>query len=175
MIYLKRSAISFVLLALFIYLIVGGAGMMIQARLFTLAVGIAGVSVIGIHLVYELLATAREVKQEHQVASGEQAKTENDVAGGADFAITDDELTRSGRIAALEQFFWLWGLVGGLWLVGFYVAVPSLMALYLIRYRENYRVILPLSAGIWLAVWGLFDKFLNLPFPKGQLWVWLGF
>lgn len=177
MIYLKRSAISLILLALFIYIIVGGTGMMIQARLFTLAVGIAGVAVIGVQLVRELLATSREIRRRRE-AEGDEfavAETTEEAGGAADYAITEDELTRSGRLAAVEQFCWLWGLIGGLWLLGFYVSIPLMMGLYLLRYRENLRVVIPLSAGIWLAVWGLFDKFLNLPFPRGQLWIWLGF
>lgn len=178
MIYLQRSAISLVLLALFIYIIIGGSNMMIQARLFTLAVGIAGVAVIGAQLVRELIATAREVKRQQRSDFQDvdlADATANDPAGGADFAITDVELTRKGRLAALEQFIWLWGLIGALWLLGFYVSVPVMMGLYLLRYQERLRLVVPMSVGIWLTVWGLFDKFLNLPFPRGQVWVWLGF
>lgn len=179
MIYLKRSAVSMVLLALFIYLIIGGTGMMIQARLFTLAVGIAGVVVVGAQLVRELLATTREIRQQRantgEPGASADVDDDDDAGGATDFAITKGELTRSGRMAALEQFTWLWGLIASLWLLGFYVAVPTMVALYLLRYRERLLLIAPLSAGIWLAVWGVFDNFLNLPFPPGQLWLWFGF
>lgn len=164
--YLKRSTITVLLLALFIYIVIGGSGMAIQARLFTLAVGWIGIVIVGIQLIRELVQQFRE---NALVAGGnERAVAEEDAVGDqVDFAVTDEEKTAYGRLAAIEQFGWLWGMILGLWLLGFYISVPAMVGLYLRRHGESWLLTILMTAGIWLAVWGLFNQLLYLPFPRG--------
>lgn len=171
--YLKRSTITVLLLLLFIYIVIGGSGMSAQARLFTLAVGWIGIVIVAVQLIRELI----QQHSENQVmASGQSlAEEEDDGPGGnVDFAVTDEEKTTYGRLAAIEQFGWLWGMIFCLWLVGFYISVPAMMGLYLRRNGESWLLTILMTAGIWLAVWGLFHELLYLPFPEGYLFRLLG-
>ncbi len=171
--YLKRSTITVLLLLLFIYIVIGGSGMSAQARLFTLAVGWIGIGVIAVQLVRELI---QQYSENQIMASGQSlAEQEDEGPGGnVDFAVTDEEKTTYGRLAAIEQFGWLWGMIFCLWLLGFYISVPAMMGLYLRRNGESWLLTILMTAGIWLAVWGLFHELLYLPFPEGYLFRLLG-
>ncbi|MEX1215507.1 tripartite tricarboxylate transporter TctB family protein [Saccharospirillum sp.] len=170
--YLKRSTITVLLLLLFIYIVIGGSGMAIQARLFTLAVGWIGIAIISVQLVRELLQQHHENKL---MANGHQIEAENDGPEGAvDFVVTDEEKTAYGRMAAIEQFGWLWGMILCLWLIGFYISVPAMVGLYLRRHGESWLLSVLMTAGVWVTVWGLFHEMLNLPFPQGLLFRVIG-
>ena len=69
---------------------------------------------------------------------------------------------------------WILGMYAAIWLVGFSLATLVTTLLYLRAARERW----PLSVGLSLAgfafVYGLFEKGLGVPFPPGQLFVWLG-
>jgi putative tricarboxylic transport membrane protein len=68
---------------------------------------------------------------------------------------------------------WILGMYAAIWLVGFSLATLVTTLLYLRAARERW----PLSVGLSLAgfafVYGLFEKGLGVPFPPGQLFVWL--
>lgn len=172
--YVKRSTISIILLLLFIYIVIGGAGMAVQARLFTLAVGWIGIGIVSVQLVRELIVQYRENRATSNGEDLPEVKDEGP-GGTVDFAVTDEEKTSFGKWAAVEQFAWLWGMIFSLWLLGFYITVPAMVGLYLYRQSEKWIITLPLTAGIWLTVWGLFHELLNLPFPQGIVLRWFGF
>ena len=70
---------------------------------------------------------------------------------------------------------WMVGFFAAVVLLGFPIAVPLFLFLYLkLQGGEGW----PLSIGITLAVtalfYGLFDALLHLPFPAGWLFSWLG-
>lgn len=170
--YLKRSTITVLLLFLFIYIVIGGSGMAIQARLFTLAVGWIGIAIVGVQLVRELVQQYRE---NQLLANGHQIEvTEDGPEGAVDFVVTEEEKTAYGRLAAIEQFGWLWGMIACLWLLGFYISVPAMVGLYLRRHGESWLLSILITAGVWLTVWGLFHEMLNLPFPQGFLFRVIG-
>lgn len=171
--YVKRSTITVLLLVLFVYIVIGGSGMSTQARLFTLAVGWIGIVIVSVQLVRELIQQRVENRKE---ASGHAFAEEvgEGPGGNVDFAVTDEEKTTYGRLAAIEQFGWLWGMIFCLWLLGFYLSVPAMMGLYLRRHGESWLLTLLMTAGIWLAVWGLFHELLYLPFPEGYLFRLIG-
>lgn len=172
--YLKRSTITVILLLLFIYIVIGGSEMRIQARLFTLAVGWIGIGIISVQLIREVLVQHAENKAALNGETSSEVEDEGP-GGNVDFAITEEEKTTFGKWAAVEQFAWLWGMILSLWLFGFYLTVPVMVGLYLYRHSEKWTLTLPLAAGIWLTVWGLFHELLNLPFPQGIVLRWFGF
>ena len=88
---------------------------------------------------------------------------------GADMDFTEDEASSEGKRRTLEMFIWIYGFAAFLWLVGFYVAIPLMVFLYLVRHRESptLTVVLPTIAGG--LTWGVFGYFLHLPFPPGIL------
>ncbi|AFP30283.1 tripartite tricarboxylate transporter TctB family protein [Marinobacter sp. BSs20148] len=166
---IKNHALTAIFCGLFFYLIYESIGFSIQARLFPLIIGIVGAVLTGIQLVRELRSTL--------FASSEPEIIKDDPGpgGDSDFAITESELTLEGRLRALEQFGWVAGLLLSIWLFGFYVGVPLLVGLYMLREKEKLKVVIPAVAGVALVVWGVFHKLISLPFPEGIVFNALGF
>src|SRR5262245_38961073 len=102
------------------------------------------------------------------VAGGLRARRHEPVGGGT-AAEPPDAARRTAAICG-----WIVGMYAAIWLVGFSAATLLTTFLYLRAARERW----PLSVGLSLAgfafVYGLFEKGLGVPFPPGQLFVWLG-
>lgn len=160
------SALTVVLVLLFLFILIDGAGQPIQARLFPMTVGIIGLVLTSIQLIREIIILVKVVRGgKEEDTSAEDASPE----GASDFAITAEEKTRAGKLRAAEQFIWLGALLLSLWLIGFHVAVPMIVGLYLLRHRESWLIVGGVTAGVAAVVLVVFDNLLNLPFPPGQL------
>ena len=62
------------------------------------------------------------------------------------------------------------GFFAAIALLGFPVAVPLFLLLYLrLQGGEGWVLSLLLTAGVFAAFYGLFDRLLHLPFPQGWL------
>jgi hypothetical protein len=70
---------------------------------------------------------------------------------------------------------WTVGVFVGIWLLGFSIAVPLTMILYLTASKEKWWVTLIMAFAVFAFFYGLFEYTLHVPFPEGQLLVWLGF
>ncbi|MEK7377305.1 MAG: tripartite tricarboxylate transporter permease, partial [Candidatus Binatota bacterium] len=68
---------------------------------------------------------------------------------------------------------WTIGFFVGIWLLGFSLAVPTTIILYLKFAKEKWPITLALALVAWLFFYGLFDYALHVPFPDGQLFLWL--
>ena len=76
------------------------------------------------------------------------------------------------RVAAVAA--WTLGFLAAIVLLGFPVAVPLFLFLYLkLQGGEGWVLSIGLTAGIFAVFYGLFDVLLHLPFPAGWLWEWL--
>jgi hypothetical protein len=70
---------------------------------------------------------------------------------------------------------WIIGFFVAIWLLSVTMAVPVTTLLYLkISAGEKWPVSLLYTAGLWLLIYGLFVYTLQLPFPEGLLWHWVG-
>ena len=69
---------------------------------------------------------------------------------------------------------WTVGFLVAIWLLGFNLAVPVTMILYLKFAKEKWPITLAMAAVAWLCFYGLFDYILHVPLPEGQLFLWLG-
>ena len=69
---------------------------------------------------------------------------------------------------------WTIGFFVGIWLLGFSLAVPTTIILYLKFAKEKWPITLALALVAWLFFYGLFDYALHVPFPDSQLFIWLG-
>ena len=69
---------------------------------------------------------------------------------------------------------WTIGFFIGIWLLGFSLAVPTMIIIYLKFAKEKWPITLALALVAWLFFYGLFDYALHVPFPDGQLFLWLG-
>jgi hypothetical protein len=70
---------------------------------------------------------------------------------------------------------WILGMYAAIWLLGFSLATLVTTVLYLRVARERWPISLGLSLAAFAFVYGLFEKALSVPFPTGQLFVWLGY
>ena len=78
------------------------------------------------------------------------------------------------RVAAAAA--WMLGFFAAIALLGFPVAVPLFVFLYLkLQGGEGWVLSIVVTAAVFGAFYGLFDALLHLPFPAGWLWDWLGF
>ena len=79
------------------------------------------------------------------------------------------------RRRSIEVCVWIAAFWVGIWLLGFSLATLVMTLLYLkISARERWPISVVLSVFGFLFVYGLFEKALGVPFPAGQLLVWLG-
>lgn len=70
---------------------------------------------------------------------------------------------------------WALGFFALILLVGFLIAVPAMVFLYLrVQSREGWIFSIVFTAAIWGFFYGLFDVLLHLPFPAGWLLSSLG-
>ena len=65
---------------------------------------------------------------------------------------------------------WTVGFFMAIWLLGFPIAVPLMILLYLkIAGKESWLMTALVTFFSWLFYWGLFERLLNVPFPEGLL------
>jgi hypothetical protein len=75
----------------------------------------------------------------------------------------------SARGTALA-FGWMLGFFAAIVLLGFPIAVPLFLLLYLkVQGGEGWLLSIVLTAAVWAVFFGLFDRLLHLPFPAGWL------
>lgn len=78
------------------------------------------------------------------------------------------------RRRAISIIGWLLGFFLAIWLLGFNVTVPVATFLYLkFGSGEKWGITLILTLVAWIFFYGLFDYVIHLPFPKGELFLWL--
>ena len=89
----------------------------------------------------------------------------------------EDEVPQQvARRRSLLGVGWILGLLASVVLLGFPIAVPLFVFLYLkLQGREGWIFTVVFTAAVWGAFYGLFDSLLHLPFPTGWLVAWLGF
>ena len=132
----------------------------LQARLYPWAIGIPMVVLALVQIVFELLG-----------------KTTRKETGNApvDFQFGQAMDSAVSRRRTLNIFSWIFGFFIAIWLLGFSVAIPALVFFYLkFQAGEQWWLSVALTIAAWLIFWGLFDRLLRLPFPEGQLLIWLG-
>lgn len=70
---------------------------------------------------------------------------------------------------------WILGFFAAIVLLGFPIAVPFFVFLYLkVQGQEGWRLSLVFTFVVWALFYGLFDRLLHLPFPAGWIQAWIG-
>ncbi len=71
-------------------------------------------------------------------------------------------------------FIWMFTWFVSIWLFGFTIGAPLCTFMQLkIGEREGWLLTLILTATAWAFIYFGFDLLLHVPFPKGQLFLWL--
>ena len=148
-----RTLLTLSLIAVFAYVVISSSDMPIEAKLYPWTIGLIALTLLTYQLVREILPSAEQNTRET----------------GVDFDFTAEEASPEGRRRAVELFAWLYGFAALLWLIGYYLAIPLMVFLYLLRHRETRIITIALPLGAGTATWGVFGYFLHLPFPPGVL------
>lgn len=87
-----------------------------------------------------------------------------------DFQLTTDVDPVTTRKRTLMIFAWALGFLFMILLVGFLLAVPLFVFLYLkVAGKEGWTLTLLLTAVSWVFMEAIFNRLLHLPFPEGWL------
>ena len=73
-----------------------------------------------------------------------------------------------------RMFSWILAYFIAIWLLGFSAGVPLCTLIQLRSDREKWLLSLVYTACSWAFIYAIFDKILHVPFPEGQLFLWLG-
>lgn len=92
-----------------------------------------------------------------------------------DFQLSD-QIPRTVAVGrTLQAIAWMLGFFGAIALVGFPLAVPLFVFLYLkLQGREKWVLSAVFTAVVWALFYGIFDRLLHLPFPAGWIQTWIG-
>jgi hypothetical protein len=75
-------------------------------------------------------------------------------------------IEHQGRWGSLEIWAWLWGLFFAIHLIGFPIALPLFVFLYVKLYGGSWRTAVLLTAITWGFLYGIYDNLLSVPWPK---------
>jgi hypothetical protein len=78
-------------------------------------------------------------------------------------------IEHQGRWGSLEIWAWLWGLFFAIHLIGFPVALPLFVFLYVKLYGGSWLTTIILTAVTWGFLYGIYDYLLSVPWPKPWL------
>ena len=127
-----------------------------RAGLFPWAIGFPVLALIIVQFIMELLGKGSKSSDDHLTEAGPE--------------LPANVVNR--RTAGI--FGWILGYFVAIWLFGFSIGGPLCAFIQLkISYRERWLLTLILTACTWVFIYGLFDRILHVPFPQGQLLVWL--
>jgi putative tricarboxylic transport membrane protein len=71
-------------------------------------------------------------------------------------------------------FAWIFAYFVGIWLIGFSIGVPLCTFIQLrIFGREKWPQSLIYTVSVWALIYGIFDHVLHVPFPTGDIFLWL--
>jgi len=131
-----------------------------QARLYPFAIGIPMILLAIIQVILDL--------------KGYQPKQVDD-ATPVDFQRTTTIEPAVALRRALQMFCWFLGFFAGIWLVGFSITIPIMVFSYMHLYGKEKLMLSVIVTGIaWVFFTSLFNSLLHLPFPDGQVQIWLG-
>jgi Tripartite tricarboxylate transporter TctB family len=96
-------------------------------------------------------------------------------AAAADFKLSADLPRELALRRTAVAGGWIVALLAAIVLLGFVVAVPLFVFLYLrLQGKEGWVFSAVFTAVVWGIFYGLFDLLLHLPFPAGWVQEWVG-
>ena len=154
-----RTLFSLLVLVFFVYLVWEAQEWRLQARLYPLAIGIPMIFLAVINIVQELRGRKKEEASNTPV----------------DFQLTQTVEPAVAVRRTLNMLSWIVGFLAGIWVLGFSITIAGMTFGFLkIQNKEGWRMSLVLTASAWLVYYVVFERTLLLPFPEGQVFLWLG-
>ena len=146
-------------------LVVSAAHWQWDTRLFPWAIGIPALALALWQLVSDAKGSGSKLEEQETSAVGPL-----DIP--VDSSIPPDVMLRR----TLTAMGWIIAFTVGIWLLGFLVAIPIFVFLYLV-YGAGAGIwgALVITCLTWLFIWGLFDYVMHLAWPEAALLTLLGF
>ena len=116
----------------------------------------------GVGLVLTAIQLAMDIKALHNTESPVMRPT---------FEV--QAIQHQGRWGSLEIWAWLWGLFFAIHLIGFPIALPLFVFLYVKLYGGSWLTAVLLTALTWGLLYGIYENMLSVPWPKPWLAVLL--
>ncbi len=152
-----QAVFSFFIMGVGIWAVVAARTWPLKAALFPIVIGVPIIVLAGIEGILTLWKN-EGTREGHAV----------------DLQFTDNIPPAVMRQRALRAFGWLLGFYVLIVLVGFPIAIPLYVFLYLkIEGREGWLLSLTLTTGAWGIFYGLFVKLVPLPFSEGWIFTFL--
>ncbi len=148
-----RSILTVMFIIVFAYAVYEVWDMPDQAKMYPWTIGLLALVLLAWQIVREVMPSEEENSRET----------------GVDMDFTKEEATRQGKRRALELFGWMYGFAAGLWLLGYFVAIPLMVFLFMVRHKESLTLTIAMPTAAGLMTWLLFSHLLHLPFPPGVL------
>lgn len=127
-----------------------------KAKLFPLAIGIPVFCMAAAEVIWGLLDPA--------------ARSE-----AMEFKLSEHASEKTTTARTLLAVAWMTGFFAAIALLGFSIAIPILVVLYLkLQGREGWGMTVVFSLAVWAVFYVVFDRLLHLPFPAGLMQEWLG-
>jgi hypothetical protein len=120
----------------------------VRASIIILLLGGVGIILVGVQLAMDLKALRSEHAQVARPTFEVQA------------------IEHQGRWGSLEIWAWLWGLFFAIHLIGFPLALPAFVFLYVKLYGGGWLTSLLLTAVTWTFLYIIYDRLLSVPWPK---------
>jgi hypothetical protein len=155
-----QAIFSFIFLIFFIVFVYLSQDWRLQARLYPWAIGIPMIIFALIQVILDLKGVERKQSD----------------ATPMDFQFTKTVEPKLAKRRAIIMFGWLFGFFFSIWLLGFSITIPLMVFSYLkIQSNEKWTISIILTVMAWLFFYFLFVRLLNLPFPDGLIFTWLGY
>jgi tripartite tricarboxylate transporter TctB family protein len=154
-----QAILSFVFLVFFIVFVYQAKDWRMQARLYPWVIGIPMLVLAVIQVILDLKGVQREQK---------------DDAAPMDFQFSQTVAPEVAQRRAIIMFSWLFGFFVSVWLLGFTITIPLMVFAYLRSYKERWVLSVTLTVLAWVFFYMLFVRLLNLPFPDGMIFTWMG-
>ena len=134
----------------------------VETRLLPWVVGVPGFLLALIQLTLDLVARGRT----------EETRATDLIDLPTDRSLPPEVVMR--RVSAF--YGWFLGLVAGVWLFGFFIAVPVFVFFYLLfRAQEKWWSALIYTGATLGFLWLVFERILRVLWPQGAVLVWMGF
>jgi MFS family permease len=144
------------ILSLFVIGLYSSADWRIQARLFPWVIGIPGLAMCVMQLFGDFFRR--------------RDASEQGFHGAMDLPVDQSVPVAVVVKRAVNSFGWVLGLFATIWIIGFVVAVPLFIFLYLtFQAREKLWISSAYCVGMLAFIVGVFHLILNAPWPEGLL------
>jgi hypothetical protein len=159
-----NRAFSLALVLVFAWALFEAQGFRAQARLFPVAIGVAGLALALLHLALEFRRAGASVGVGDGMPAGAAALAPD---GGA---LADEVPPAVLRRRTYAILGWVLGFALAIWLLGFPLAVPLMTLAYLkLGAGESARVSVVYAVLAGVVFYGLFVELVRLPFEPGVL------